>query len=179
MAVRSKLGRAVTVGVLILAAAGIIFALINFTKADKTGVGPGQSAPDFSLADLNGRTVSLHDLKGKVVLLNFWGSWCDPCREEMPALETAYKQYKDKGFTVVGVNIAESRVTAKGFTDRFGVTFPVLLDSDRDVTLNRYKVGPIPTSFLIDKQGRVQEKFERPLTADLIASKVEPLLAQP
>ncbi|GAX91836.1 thiol-disulfide oxidoreductase ResA [Effusibacillus lacus] len=179
MAFKNRTGRALTVGALLLAAIGIIAALLNFTKTDNSSVAAGQAAPPFTLSDLNGNKLSLADLKGKVVLLNFWGSWCDPCRQEMPAIQAAYEQYKDKGFVVVGVNIGESKVTAKGFADRYGVTFPVVLDKDREVTLERYKVGPIPSSFFIDKQGNIQYRYEGPMTEGFLTNKIQTLLAQP
>ncbi|MFC4767313.1 thiol-disulfide oxidoreductase ResA [Effusibacillus consociatus] len=180
MAVKNKLSRAVTVGVLLLAALGIIYALINFTGSETKGVSVGQAAPDFTLTDLNGKAVSLSDLKGKVVLLNFWGTWCEPCRKEMPALQAAYEKYKDKGLVILGVNIGESKVSAKGFTDRYGVTFPNVLDTDRKVTLDSYKVKPIPTSFFIDRQGIVRHFYDKgEMSADYIMSQVETLLAKP
>ncbi|MFC4767015.1 redoxin domain-containing protein [Effusibacillus consociatus] len=111
--------------------------------------------------------------------MNFWGSWCDPCKKEMPDLETVYQQYKDKGFVVLGVNIGESKVTAKGFMDRLGVTFPTVLDSDRNVTLNQYKVGPIPTSFFIDKKGIIQHIYTGPMSGGYIENQIQTLLSQP
>lgn len=176
---RSKASRAVTVAVLLLAAAGIIYALNNFTSSDKAEVVVGQAAPQFTLTDLTGKSVSLGDFRGKVVLVNFWGTWCQPCRSEMPALQAAYEKYKDRGFAVLGVNIGESKVSAKGFTDRLGVTFPVVLDADRDVTLQKYKVGPIPTTFFIDKQGNVQYLAQGEMTSEFISAHIETLLAKP
>lgn len=179
MAVRSGIGRSITVGVLLLAVVGIIITLMNFTNSGKERVSPGQAAPDFTLVDLNGNKLSLNDLRGKTVLLNFWGSWCEPCRKEMPALQAAYDEFKERGFVVLGVNIGESRVTAKGFADRYGVAFPVVLDTDRNVTLNLYKVGPIPTSFFIDQNGVVRQVVEGQMSEEFIFQKVQALLGQP
>ncbi|MFC4769874.1 redoxin domain-containing protein [Effusibacillus consociatus] len=156
----------------------IIFALINFNKSDKMGPQVGQAAPDFSLPDLVGNQLSLTDLRGKVILLNFWGSWCDPCKKEMPDLEQVYQAYKDKGVVVLGVNIGESKVTAKGFMDRLGITFPTVLDADRDVTLNKYKIGPIPTSFFIDRKGVIQHVYTGPMSAGYIENQIQTLLSQ-
>lgn len=180
MALQRKMGRAITVTVLILASLAIIYAVINFTsnKDSETAIQIGQPAPDFTLTALDGRKLSLSDLKGKVVLLNFWGSWCEPCKEEMPAIQQTYEAWKDKGFVVVGVNIAESKVTAKGFADRIGVTFPVVLDSNREVTLQSYKVGPIPSSFFIDKNGIVRGINTGGMSANYMKNRIETLLAQ-
>jgi peroxiredoxin len=180
VAVQSKTGRAITVTVLILASLGIIYALINFTskKDSETAVQVGQPAPNFTLTTLDGSKLSLTDLKGKVVLLNFWVSWCEPCKEEMPAIQQTYEAWKDKGLVVVGVNIAESKVTAKGFAERLGVSFPVVLDSNREVTVHSYNVGPIPSSFFIDKNGIVRSVNTGGMSANYMKNKIETLLAQ-
>ncbi|MFC4767002.1 thiol-disulfide oxidoreductase ResA [Effusibacillus consociatus] len=172
------MSRAITVAVLLLAVVGIIFALTNFTKDDNKELKVGQPAPNFTLTDLKGKKISLSDLKGKVVLLNFWGSWCDPCKREMPDLQQAYQNWKDKGVVVLGVNIGESKVTAKAFADRLGITFPIVLDSDRNVTLNLYKIGPIPTSFFIDKKGNIQQVYTGPMSLQSIEDKIQTLLSQ-
>lgn len=178
MSTRSKMGRAITVGVLLLSVIGIIFSLANFTRDDNKELRVGQLAPNFTLKELDGKQLSLSDLKGKVVLLNFWGSWCDPCKREMPDLEQAYQNWKEKGVVVFGVNIGESKITAKAFADRLGITFPIVLDSDRNVTLNMYKIGPIPTSFFIDKKGNIQQIYTGPMSLQYIEDKIQALLSQ-
>lgn len=178
MASGNRVARSITLGILLAAAVGIIISLLNFTNSEKKELETGDSAPLFSLTDTDGNTVSLQDYKGKVILLNFWASWCEPCRNEMPAVQESYNKYKDQGFVVLGVNIAENQVTAKGFANRLGVTFPVLLDSDRKVT-QQYKVIPIPTSFLIDRNGKVQAVFKKELTLSEISGYVETLIAKP
>jgi peroxiredoxin len=124
----------------------------------------GDQAPDFRLQTLDGKEMSLSELKGKVVLLNFWGSWCEPCRNEMPTLEKAYQTYKGQGFIVVAVNIAETDVTTSAFVKQYGLTFPILMDRDRAV-VDLYKIGPIPTSFFIDPQGKIVKRVEAPLVS--------------
>ncbi len=117
-------------------------------------------APDFtlSLVDRNGETEkSLRDFRGKVILLNFWASWCPPCREEMPSLERLYRAFKDRGFMVIGVNYMERAETVMKFKRDFDLTFPSFLDKDGRVS-ERYRVMGIPTSFLIDRKGRVVAK---------------------
>jgi peroxiredoxin len=118
----------------------------------------GREAPDFRLETLDGQTMSLKDLRGKGVMLNFWGSWCEPCRTEMPAMQQVYEKYKDQGFVIAAVNIAETDVTASAFARQYGLTFPILMDRDRAVT-KRYKIGPIPSSFFIGPDGVIKRTF--------------------
>ena len=114
----------------------------------------GEPAPDFQLKTLDGGTVKLSDLRGKGVLINFWATWCSPCRKEIPAMQKVYEKYKDRGFEVVAVNIAETKPAISGFTRQLGLTLPVVLDRDREVT-NLYNVGPIPSSFFISPEGKI------------------------
>lgn len=124
----------------------------------------GDPAPNFQLTSLDGKPVKLSDYKGRYILLNFWATWCPPCREEMPALEETYRAFRNRGWVVLGVNIAETQVTVDGFIRQVGVTFPIVLDSDRSVT-ERYHIGPIPTSYLIGPDGRIRQKVVRPMDA--------------
>lgn len=178
MGTRRSKGRALTVGVLLLATIGVILALINVSKSDKSVLQVGQPAPDFTLTDLEDKSLSLSDLKGKAVILNFWASWCTPCRQEMPALQDVYQSWKDKGVIVLGVNIGESKVTANGFMNRVGATFPSVLDPDRNVTLNLYKVGPIPSTFFIDKNGIIRHIYTGQMNYGYIEEQVKVLLGQ-
>ncbi|MGV3487427.1 MAG: thiol-disulfide oxidoreductase ResA [Tuberibacillus sp.] len=123
----------------------------------------GDEAPDFALQDLKGNTVHLKDLRGKGVMLNFWGSWCDPCKEEMPFINKAYQQ-KVPGVEVIAVNIRETHLVVQNFVDRNELSFPILLDSKGVVTDN-YDIVPIPTTFLIDKNGKVVKVLKKPMTS--------------
>ena len=130
-------------------------------SATKTpGISPrrGSYAPDFQLKDLNGNKVLLKDFRGKVVLLNFWASWCPACREEMPSLEVIYKDYKDKGFEILAIDIMEDRKMVETFMEKMGLSFAALLDSDGKVS-NDYRVVAIPTTFVIDRRGIIQRVF--------------------
>ncbi|HUZ18893.1 MAG TPA: TlpA disulfide reductase family protein [Spirochaetia bacterium] len=127
------------------------------TLIDKAGLQPlkpGTKLIDFSLDNLQGKTVSLSSFKGSVVVLNFWATWCGPCRSEMPSLETLYTTYKDKGLVVVGVNLQEGSAAVQQYVKNEGLTFPVLLDSSGRVGLT-YGARSIPTTYIIDKQGDV------------------------
>ncbi len=112
-------------------------------------------APSFELIELSGARVSLDSLAGKVVLLNFWATWCAPCRSEMPGMERVWQQYRDRGFAVVAVSVdagGEKRIA--GFVRRLKLGYPILLDPDSEVA-ERYNVSGLPASFLIDREGRV------------------------
>ena len=113
----------------------------------------GQPAPNFTLKTVDGKEVSLKDFKGKVVLINFWATWCPPCREELPLFEKIYEKYKDKGFVILAINTDPENL--KDFLKDFGVkiTFPILIGDDR--ILDLYPVRGLPTSFLIDREGKI------------------------
>jgi len=108
--------------------------------------------PDFTLPDPEGKKISLKDFKGKLVFLNFWASWCVPCREEMPAMERLYQQYKTKGFVILAVNVKDSRKDALAFIKELKLTYPIVLDPDGDVGL-LYGAFGLPTTYLIDRKG--------------------------
>lgn len=110
-------------------------------------------AKDFSAPSLNGRPLRLADYKGKVVLLNFWATWCPPCREEMPGMERLYQRYKDKGFVVLAVSVdSEGGPVVVPFVKEHKLTFPIGLDPKMDVA-DRYGVRGLPSSFIMDRTG--------------------------
>lgn len=111
-------------------------------------------AIDFTLPDLKGRKVRLKDLRGQVIFLNFWATWCVPCRAEMPAMEKLYREFKDKGLIILALNYREGPEQIKPFVDELQLTFPILLDRDGKVS-DRYKVFGLPTSHLLGRRGEV------------------------
>ncbi len=165
----------VRVAILGILFAALIFAVYSSFKKDSATVEVGDQAPNFSLQQMDGKQVKLSDLRGKGVVLNFWGSWCVPCKTEMPELEKQYQQNKDKGVVFVGVNIGESPITVKQFVDQVGVTFPIWLDQQREIT-RLYNIGPIPTTFFIDKDGVVKDEFIGQMSAQIIQDKVAKIL---
>ena len=112
-------------------------------------------APDFALKADSGRNLRLRELRGQVVMLNFWATWCGPCREEMPKLQQLYSKYHKTGFVLLGVNIDDNPANAVGMARKLGVTFPVLFDKDKSVS-QLYKVDAMPSTVLIDRDGKTR-----------------------
>ena len=112
-------------------------------------------APDFTLQSLDGKTVTLGQYKGDVVMINFWASWCGPCRQEMPLLDDIYKQYKDMGFVLLGVNVEPDVRSANGWLSKTPVSYPILSDPKSAVS-QLYQVQAMPTTVIIDRQGVVR-----------------------
>ncbi|HAK89840.1 MAG TPA: hypothetical protein DHV16_01700 [Nitrospiraceae bacterium] len=119
----------------------------------------GQKAPDFTLKDINGNPVSLSSFKGKVVLLNFWATWCPPCKAEMPSMNRLQEKFKNRGFVIIAVSTDGRIDEPKDFITKNPVSFIVLHDSKLKVSRNLYKVFMMPTTFLIDKRGIIVEKY--------------------
>jgi len=134
-------------------------------------------APDITLKDLNGKTVSLSAVKGKVVLLNFFATWCPPCRAEMPALNKLYHALKPRGLEIIAVSTDRSINDIKDFLGKNRVDFPILFDADR-IAAKQYRVFSMPTTFLIDRNGMIVEKFygEYDWTEPETKGKIEKLL---
>ncbi|OCL26694.1 peroxiredoxin [Orenia metallireducens] len=124
------------------------------SKVDVYGLGIGDYAPEFNLDNLEGEDIHLSDYQGKYLLLNFWATWCPPCRKEMPDLNQFHQKNKDE-FVVVGVNIGEDKENVKKFMETGGYDYPILLDRDRQVAF-LYRASVIPTSYFIDPEGRIQ-----------------------
>lgn len=138
-------------------------------------------APSFAVPALAGGTVDLGAYRGKVVLLNFWATWCEPCKRELPALQAAHDQLAGQGLAVIGVNLTDDELvqgrdqaTIKSFLDQFGVTYPVALDMEGEVT-NAYRVFPLPTSFFIDGEGRIRYVHIGELTLADVQARFEEL----
>ena len=124
----------------------------KFTQAGLSTVSPNIEAPDFILKTLEGKQVSLNSFEGKVVILNFWASWCGPCKAEMPSIESLYNKTKDLNIVILAVNLGESESTVKSYIDSNNFSFTVLLDTDKTVG-TEYGVRSIPTTYILDKNG--------------------------
>ncbi len=136
-----------------------ILLLFVFSSGYRAYAAQGTAAPDFTLSDINGRKVTLSEFRGKVVLLNFWATWCGPCRAEMPALNNLYLDLKGKGLVVLAVSVDPSDKPVRSFVSEKKLGFPVLLDKEKEVYFDSYAVVGLPAAFLIDKKGMVVEKI--------------------
>jgi peroxiredoxin len=123
-------------------------------KQNKTSALPQAAAIGFTLKDLNGKSHSLSDYKGKVVFLNFWATWCPPCRQEMPSMQKMFKSWDNKKYVMLAVNIGESKSKVASFARENGYTFPILLDTNKSLA-REYMVRGIPTTYIISKDGMI------------------------
>lgn len=115
----------------------------------------GGATPPLILKDLNGNSHNLSDYRGRVVLVNFWATWCPPCRAEMPSMERLQQKLAHKPFTVLAVDMGESEAAVRAFLKEIPVSFPILMDKD-GAALKRWKVFAFPTSYVVDAQGRIR-----------------------
>jgi cytochrome c biogenesis protein CcmG/thiol:disulfide interchange protein DsbE len=129
-------------------------------------------APDLALPGLDGSNVQLSDYHGKIVLVNFWGTWCEPCKDETPALQAAYQKLRGQGLVVVGVDLRNQErageagdADVRNFTARYGVSYPIALDIEGEMA-RAFRIYPIPTSYFIDKTGTIRYVRVGPLTAE-------------
>lgn len=142
---------------ILLLVAGLvsIFALANCVVAQNVG----SAAPQFTLKDINGRNVNLADYKGKVIILDFWATWCPPCRDEIPDFIALQNEYGKKGLQVIGISVDREGVkVVKPFYEKMGMNYPVLL-TDGKVETAYGGIRAIPTTFIIDKKGSIAKKY--------------------
>ena len=169
-------------------ALGALVGAVGFLSVDGWAMGSrvpavGTPAEDFRLVDLEGKSQSLSQYRGKVVLVNFWATWCKPCTTEMPAMQTTYDKLRDKGFVVLAINELEDEAKVREHIKQYNHTFPVLMDRDNKVA-NQFGVFGLPVSVFIDEKGVVQEYIKgglltEQLILDVVAKiqKREPIKA--
>ena len=139
---------------------------------DSIGLQVGNMAPDFELTTLDGEDIKLSELRGQRVMVNFWATWCPPCRAEMPDMQ---KFHESKDIVILAVNLVgteSSKENVVKFIEEFKITFPILLDADMEVS-NLYRIQPIPTSYMIDSSGRIQYKAFGALNYELMVQEFE------
>lgn len=165
--------------ILLAAAALALWGIITLLKKDfQTGPDIGHPAPVFQLEALSGEMQSLDAYRGKAVILNFWATWCGPCRDEMPSLEALYRRYQDRGLVVLGVSVDEEGwAPVQEFLKVIPVTFPILLDKEQKVT-ELYETFRIPETYFINPQGEIAAKVVGPqdYNQEVFFKKVERLL---
>ncbi|MCJ0931936.1 redoxin domain-containing protein [Virgibacillus halodenitrificans] len=149
-------------------------AMVNTSQTEKAleGTEIGDTAPDFELVSTNEEKVKLSDYRGKKVMLNFWATWCPPCREEIPAMQNFYDE---KEIVILAVNLTQTEAKKQDvvdFMEKHRVNFPVLLDEASDVS-NKYRIQPIPTTYMIDSQGKIRFKAYGAMTYEQMVSEFE------
>lgn len=141
----------------------------------ETGIKKGQLAPDFELKDLEGNTVKLSDYRGSIVLLNFWATWCPPCKVEMPHMEKFYQDNKDKGVVVLAVNLAtieKNDADVYAFAEEYGLGMSIPLDSE-GLLKQQYRVTAYPTTYFIDKEGIIKQKYPGAINYEIMEKTVQ------
>ena len=176
-----------TVLTIVVLSLGVIWTFLSRVPSTATtgGAPPpsareGFSAPDFTLDLLGGGQVTLSELRGKVVMVNLWASWCPPCRAEMPAIEKVYQANKDRGLEVLAVNTTyqDGEGEAAAFATNYGLTFPIPLDRTGAVSA-RYLLRALPSTFFVDRRGVIRSVvIGGPMSEAVIQSKVEDLLEE-
>jgi DsbE subfamily thiol:disulfide oxidoreductase len=150
---------------------------ILFSGCKETGrhavAGIGDTAPKFTLTDLDGKRVSLKDYRGKKVILNFWATWCPPCVKEMPLLQEVYSEGKDN-IEVIGINYNEDLERIRKFAAGHEIKFTILIDTDLKVSMD-YGVIGLPVTFFIDKDGRIKDKFKGEINRKIIEERLKAL----
>lgn len=166
----TRYGRYVLAAVLAIAFAGATGLPQSWSMGSRVPT-VGTPADEFRLTDLDGKTHSLSQYRGKVVLVNFWATWCKPCTTEMPAMQASFDRLRDKGFVVLAINELEDEAKVREHIKQYGHTFPVLMDRDNKVA-NQFGVFGLPVSVFIDQQGRVQEYIKGGLLTEQMINDV-------
>ncbi|GGF09037.1 thiol-disulfide oxidoreductase ResA [Halobacillus andaensis] len=164
---KKKKKRLVFRSVMLAVMVGLIaFALISNNNSDKSVVAKGEEPPDFKLKKFGTEeTVSLSDYEGQGVMINFWATYCEPCKDEMPYMEELYDDYKEQGVEILAINLDSTDLVVQRFLDRYGLSFPILHDKDGQV-MDEYNVGQLPSTLFINPEGEVEEQVVGPLTLD-------------
>ena len=167
--------------ILIVMVAAIIFALVSNIQADKTIYQVGDEAPDFELKQINKNneleSIRLSDFKGQGVMLNFWGTWCKPCEEEMPYMQELYPEYKEKGIEIIAVSLDSTELVVDRFIDKYDLTFPIPHDKTGEVR-DLYKIGPIPSSIFINPDGKIQRVVNGALSLESLENYFKEILPE-
>lgn len=148
---------------------------VQMTRQNRVQPQAGEVAPNFSMTTFDGETLTLESLRGQVVLLNFWGSWCPPCRDEAPDLQELYQDYAERGFVIIGINWLDTERGARAFLNEFGITYPNAPDVGERIG-KLYRIQGAPESFLIDQEGKVVSFISGQVRYATLARELERLL---
>lgn len=164
-------------GIVLLVGVVAVAAVFGLALIDRNAGQPTSGpAPDFTLTTLDGQDVRLSDLRGQVVVINFWASWCVPCRDEAPALQAVWERYRDRGVVLLGVAWTDTERNARAFIDEFSQNYPNGLDLGTRIG-ELYGITGVPETFIIDQQGQVVGFYPIALQQDQLAAVIESVLA--
>lgn len=152
-----KVSSTFTISIIIVAFAINSATIANAGISEKQtidAVSAVKSAPDFSLRDIDDKIHKLSGYRGHVVAVNFWATWCPPCRKELPSMQKTYLALKKSGFRIIGVNVGEDWDTVTSFLNNFSLTYPIVLDTDSSA-MQKWNIIGLPTTFIVDKEGRI------------------------
>lgn len=170
---KRRIIRATILSVLVVA---IVYAIVNSSDVGEREVlQVGDQAPNFTLVDMEGNQRTLEEYKGKGVFLNFWGTWCEPCKKEMPAMTRQYAVYKERGVEVLAVNIEQTEFEVSKFINQYNLNFPVVIDATGDVK-QAYNIIPLPTTLLVNPEGTVTKIITGEMTEQDIARYMESIM---
>ena len=170
---KRSITRGIILAVLLVAFGYTVYASVTKDKVEVLAV--GNEAPDFELVDLQGNTHRLSEYRGEGVVLNFWGTWCPPCKKEFPLIERQYKSFEDQGVNVLAINIAESNFAVQNYFNELGLTFPVVIDKTRSV-MTTYNVDTLPATMLIDETGKITKIITGEMSESQIAAYMESII---
>lgn len=159
---------------------GILAAIVVFglQLARRQQTQPTQgAAPDFAITTFDGQDLSLNDLRGQIVVLNFWASWCGPCRVEAPDLQRIHERYQDRGVVVVGITYTDTDAKSLAFMDEFGMTYPNGPDRGNRIS-DRYNIQGVPETFVIDREGKVAHFIYAPTSEQQLTIMLDGLLGE-
>lgn len=168
----------------VILAAGLVWIYFSAVNSDASSSGipaapqKGFPAPDFDLPTASGELIRLSDLRGQAVLVNLWATWCPPCREEMPAIDKVYNEYKNQGLVVLAIDMTyqDTPSAIPSFVEKYRLTFPILLDETGDVA-QAYQMRSLPSSFFINRDGIINEVvIGGPMSEALLRTRVENIL---
>ncbi|MDQ6418274.1 redoxin domain-containing protein [Paenibacillus sp. LHD-117] len=177
MATSNKSRKAMQIMILIavLVVGGYAIGTTLFAERGSGIIKPGDEPPAFTLANLEGGVTSLSDYAGKPIVINFWGTFCEPCVKEMPEFERQYVKWQEKGLTILAINLSEDTLTVNNFVKRFNLTYPILRDEARK-TERSYALRQYPTTFFVKADGTLMEAVVGGMTEEDIDKRIERLL---